>query len=136
MRIPRLPPLRHEVVALERLAARGDWAEEWSAGEALALDQAVAYASRARGPRPRAEAGGASLTRTEREVAQLATAGASNPQIAAELFMARGTVKAHLASIYRKLEVANRTALAAEFTRAAQTIRGRPDTSPPASEGG
>jgi DNA-binding CsgD family transcriptional regulator len=29
--------------------------------------------------------------------------------------MARGTVKAHLASVYRKLGVANRTALAAKI---------------------
>jgi DNA-binding CsgD family transcriptional regulator/energy-coupling factor transporter ATP-binding protein EcfA2 len=118
MRLPRLPPIRHEVDALERLGAGGDWTTEWSAGEALSLDQAVTYARRARGPRSSAPAGLGSLTPTEHEVAKLATAGASNPRIATELFMARGTVKAHLASIYRKLGVANRTALAGEMARA------------------
>lgn len=33
----------------------------------------------------------------------------TNPQIAAQLVIAAGTVKTHTLSIYRKLEVANRT---------------------------
>jgi ATP/maltotriose-dependent transcriptional regulator MalT len=35
--------------------------------------------------------------------------GRTNQEIARELFVSRGTVKAHTASIYRKLDVANRT---------------------------
>ena len=37
----------------------------------------------------------------------------TNPQIAARLFIARGTVKMHLSRAYRKLGVKNRTGLAA-----------------------
>ena len=35
--------------------------------------------------------------------------GMTNPQIAAQLVIGTGTVKTHALSIYRKLEVANRT---------------------------
>ncbi|HEX4437261.1 MAG TPA: LuxR C-terminal-related transcriptional regulator [Solirubrobacteraceae bacterium] len=133
LRIPRLPPLRYETQTLERLAAEGDWAEEWSAGEDLALDEAVAYARRARGPHSPPGEGVSSLTPTEREVARLASAGASNPQIAAKLFISRGTVKAHLASVYRKLDVANRTALAAEMALVTAPSRQPADSSPPPS---
>ncbi len=53
------------------------------------------------------------LTKREREVLTLAAAGASNAEIAAELVIARGTVKKHLDNIYAKLGAANRTAAAA-----------------------
>jgi DNA-binding CsgD family transcriptional regulator len=74
---------------------------------------AIAYARRRRGPRARPPTGWASLTPTELDVAQLAAAGMTNPQIAAQLFIARGTVKMHLSRTYRKLGVNNRTELAA-----------------------
>jgi ATP/maltotriose-dependent transcriptional regulator MalT len=35
--------------------------------------------------------------------------GRTNQEIALQLIVARGTIKAHTASIYRKLDVANRT---------------------------
>ncbi|HEY5900929.1 MAG TPA: LuxR C-terminal-related transcriptional regulator, partial [Anaerolineales bacterium] len=49
------------------------------------------------------------LSRRELEVLQLMALGSTNQQIAGQLVVAAGTVKAHTASIYRKLEVANRT---------------------------
>jgi DNA-binding NarL/FixJ family response regulator len=49
---------------------------------------------------------------TKRSVVELAVSGLSNPDIAARLFMSRGTVKTHLAHVYAKLGVANRTELA------------------------
>ncbi len=54
-----------------------------------------------------------SLSRRELEVLHLMALGRSNQEIARQLFVAPGTVKAHTASIYRKLEVANRTEAAA-----------------------
>ena len=50
-----------------------------------------------------------SLTAREKDVLRLLAGGRSNPEIAGELVVAVGTVKAHTSSIYRKLDVANRT---------------------------
>lgn len=101
--------------ARERFAARfGEtiWEDAWADGEAITLQAAISYARRARGPRGGSQSGWGALTPTEAEVAQLAAAGLSNPEIARRLFMSRGTVKSHLAKVYAKLEVANRTQLA------------------------
>ncbi|WP_406315162.1 LuxR C-terminal-related transcriptional regulator [Streptosporangium sp. NBC_01639] len=81
-------------------------------GRAMDLPAAIGYATRARGPRRRPESGWESLTPAERSVAELAAQGLSNPEIATRLFVGRGTVKTHLAHIYVKLRVANRTELA------------------------
>jgi len=67
---------------------------------------------RGRGPRGRPSTGWASLTPTELEVIRVVVQGRSNPEIAERLLMSRGTVKAHLAHVYAKLDVANRTELA------------------------
>jgi len=45
-------------------------------------------------------------------VTALVSEGLSNPEIAARLLMGRGTVKTHLAHIFAKLQLANRTELA------------------------
>jgi len=92
------------------------WEAAWTEGRALPLADAIAYARRRRGSRGRPPAGWASLTPTELDVAQLAASGMSNPEIAARLFIARGTVKMHLANTYRKLHLANRTELAAAMS--------------------
>ncbi|MEU8580301.1 AAA family ATPase [Streptomyces abikoensis] len=52
------------------------------------------------------------LTRTERKVAALARAGASNREIAEALFVTVRTVEMHLTGVYRKLGVGDRAALA------------------------
>ena len=114
--------------ARARLAAQaGDcWDAAWAQGEQAALADAIAYARRGRGRRRRSTAGGwPSLTDTERDVALLAASGKTNPQIAEQLFIARGTVKMHLSSVYRKLDVANRTELA---------VAARDATPPPTHE--
>jgi LuxR family maltose regulon positive regulatory protein len=49
------------------------------------------------------------LSHRELEVLHLIALGRSNQEIAAQLIVSPGTVKAHTASIYRKLDVANRT---------------------------
>lgn len=58
-----------------------------------------------------------SLTRREEEVARLIADGLSNKEVAAQLAMSEGTVKIHLHTIYSKLGVDNRTAVAILFTR-------------------
>lgn len=53
------------------------------------------------------------LTPREREIVVLVSEGRSNKEIARRLGLTDGTVKIHLHKIYRKLDVSNRTALAA-----------------------
>ena len=86
-------------------------------GGTLSLDEAVAYARRARGERGRPAAGWGSLTPTERKVVDLVVDGHTNPQIAERLFMSLGTVKAHLAHVFAKLGVSTRSELAAMAAR-------------------
>ena len=92
---------------------------------AIAAGVARAYASRllealdrtavkrepaaATGPSPLVEP----LTERELEVLRLMAAGLSNREIATELVLAMGTVKAHLHNIYGKLGVRGRTQAAA-----------------------
>lgn len=53
--------------------------------------------------------GDESLSQREMQVLRLAAAGATNKQIARDLFISSQTVKAHLATIYSKLGVSSRT---------------------------
>ena len=50
-----------------------------------------------------------SLTERELEILQLVASGATNGDIARQLWITQQTVKFHVSNIYRKLEVANRT---------------------------
>ena len=49
------------------------------------------------------------LSQRELEVLRLIALGMTNQEIARQLIVSAGTVKAHTANIYRKLDVANRT---------------------------
>lgn len=89
-----------------------EFAASLDRGRALSLEQAVDRVLRARARDDRPAAGWASLTPAERSVVELAVRGLSNPEIAAELHIGRGTVKTHLAHVYAKLGLANRTELA------------------------
>jgi predicted ATPase/DNA-binding CsgD family transcriptional regulator len=88
-------------------------------GRALNPFEAVAWARRARGERKRPPGGWESLTPTELEVARHAAEGLTNPQIGERMFITRGTVKIHLSHIYTKLNLRNRSELAAQAARRA-----------------
>ena len=57
------------------------------------------------------------LSEQERRVLRLLVAGRTNPEIAAELIVSVNTVKAHVKSLYRKLDVGSRIAASAAARR-------------------
>jgi DNA-binding CsgD family transcriptional regulator len=61
----------------------------------------------------RGAGGGATLTDRERAIAQLIAEGASNPEIARQLFLSRKTVERHVSNVLKKVGVRNRAELAA-----------------------
>ena len=96
--------------AIQALSRGADLA--FRCGAAGLVSQA-STALRAAGARPRRLAlrGLESLTPAERRVARLASAGDTNAEIAAKLFLAEKTVEGHLASVFRKLGVRSRRQL-------------------------
>jgi DNA-binding CsgD family transcriptional regulator len=64
------------------------------------------------------------LTPAELRIATLVAQGRSNKEVASILFLSPKTIEFHLGRIYRKLNVANRTALAAALARS-QSAAGR-----------
>ena len=86
-------------------------------GHRLTIDDAIAYARRARGERKRPSHGWDGLTPMERQVADLAIGGLTNAEIAERLFIGRETVKTHLSNAYAKVGVANRAQLVADAAR-------------------
>ncbi|MDD5082164.1 MAG: response regulator transcription factor [Dehalococcoidales bacterium] len=65
---------------------------------------------------PRTGEDSAGLTPRETEVMQLVAQGASNKEVATELFISETTVKAHLRSVLEKLQVKNRAQAVARAT--------------------
>jgi predicted ATPase/DNA-binding CsgD family transcriptional regulator len=111
---PESEPARIACAEIERSLKPEQVRRVRAEGERLTRAEAVAYAMRSRGKRDRALAGWASLTPAETQAAELAASGMNNPEIAAQLFMSRGTVKTHLSRAYAKLGVSNRVELAAQ----------------------
>jgi len=66
------------------------------------------------GPRSRATTGWEALSRTELAVAYLVGEGRSNPDIAGEMFLSRGTVQSHVSHILSKLGLRSRVEIARE----------------------
>jgi DNA-binding CsgD family transcriptional regulator len=108
--------------ALRRHGQRREARDRLSEGLELAarcgarpLAQRARHELLACGARPRRDwlHGVASLTPSERRVAELAAAGRTNREIALELYVTRKTVEGHLARVYTKLQIAGRSDLAA-----------------------
>jgi two-component system, NarL family, response regulator DevR len=75
------------------------------------FEHSIHFATDGVGPAPARE-NQPPLSRRELEVLRLVAAGRSSADIASTLWITRQTVKFHLANIYRKLGVSNRTAAA------------------------
>jgi len=126
---PRLETIRALIdlgAALRRENRRTE-ARQWleRGADMAARGGAAALAERARvelaaaGARPRREAflsGPASLTPSERRIAELAATGQSNREIAQALFVTPKTVEYHLRNTYRKLDIQTRRELAAALS--------------------
>ena len=104
------------ISALRQAAAV--YREIGAAGDADRVDAALRSlgAPRARRRPPRPAFGWEALTPTELNVAQLTAEGLTNPLIGQRLYISRRTVEAHLSTIYRKLDITNRTMLVAALT--------------------
>jgi DNA-binding CsgD family transcriptional regulator len=83
-------------------------------GGASALHERARTELVATGARPRREtllSGPASLTPSERRIAELAAGGRSNREIAQALVITPKTVEYHLGNTYRKLDIGSRQEL-------------------------
>lgn len=87
----------------------------WNDARADSLAAFVEFASETL--RPVHRWNGFRLTQREVLVARLVTEGASNPQIAQELFLSRSTVKTHIENIIAKLGVDSRVGIAVVMTQ-------------------
>lgn len=83
-------------------------------GASTPPDEGVSWLLRGRGANVRASVGWDALTPTERTVAIKVAEGLSNKDVAEALFVSQNTVKTHLRSIYGKLGISGRAALATE----------------------
>ncbi|MER0477756.1 AAA family ATPase [Streptomyces sp. Edi2] len=84
---------------------------------AIRLRDLAEEALRASGARrPATRTGAASLTDSERRIAELAAGGRTNAEIAELLHLARRTVETHLTHSYRKLGIRRRSALSQALT--------------------
>jgi DNA-binding CsgD family transcriptional regulator len=65
-----------------------------------------------RGPATADDSGMASLTKREREIAELITERLTNPQIASKLFLSKKTVESHIRNLFVKLGASSRVEVA------------------------
>jgi non-specific serine/threonine protein kinase len=86
--------------------------DAWSAGRALAADEALTQALALVGAQDTGPDAREQLTSREREVAQLVASGLTNRQLAAQLIISERTVDRHIENILRKLGCASRAQIA------------------------
>jgi two-component system response regulator DesR len=98
---------RLSMAAASAAGAAGFVSKDWPSTDIV---QAVRMVSRGMTVfRPQRERPAGELSTREREVLKLMASGATNREIAGNLFLSPHTVKEHTSSLYRKLEVRNRT---------------------------
>jgi len=96
------------IAELERVAATAsERGAETASGLAEQALRALGVRTWRRGP------AGSQLTEREQEIARLIAAGASNPEIAQQLFLSRKTVERHVSNALKKVGARNRAELAA-----------------------
>ena len=110
-----------------RTEARGLLREALDAAHRVGAKPLAEYAEtelRATGARPRRVvlSGLDSLTASERRVAELASQGLSNREVAQTLFVTARTVEGHLTSVFRKLQVGSREELPAALAGRAPVL--------------
>ncbi len=97
---------------LQAMLGNDSYQLHWKKGQTLTLDNIKTTLQTEFGTMPHIENDVSRqqlLTSREIEILHLLAAGMTNPQIASQLVIGTGTVKSHTLSIYRKLDVANRT---------------------------
>lgn len=92
----------------------------WDVARAEARMREFGVRPGAAGRRQRPKTGWGALTGAENKVAALVSLGYSNPDIAAQLYLSRRTVQAHLSSIFAKLGLSTRVELAVLAARREQ----------------
>jgi DNA-binding CsgD family transcriptional regulator/Tfp pilus assembly protein PilF len=130
----KLPPKERDLqeratAALRSRLDAGAFQAAWAAGQALSLEEAVAYvrssaeetaaAAKAAAAREadKSAAASAGLTRRELEVLRLVVDGKSDKEIGEALFISHRTAMTHVLNILNKLGVNSRTAAAAHALR-------------------
>jgi len=98
-------PVQQIPLAIRKVTSGGVWIEQTVAERVL-----EEMLSKPKGPDPEERKIGA-LTPREREVIQLICQGMKNKEIASTLHISGATVSHHLTSVFRKLDVEDRTSL-------------------------
>jgi predicted ATPase/DNA-binding SARP family transcriptional activator/DNA-binding CsgD family transcriptional regulator len=104
--------------ARSMLGDEGTWEGAFAQGKAMSAEEAVEYALSQEGVLAAPESTPAdrstddSLTRREREVAELLARGLTNRQIASNLHLSERTIENHVSNILRKLGLASRAQVA------------------------
>jgi DNA-binding CsgD family transcriptional regulator/tetratricopeptide (TPR) repeat protein len=102
-------------VAVRIYRSVADRARAWGVLTDLQVAQQRLRELGARVAPPRPAPGPLGLSRRELEVARMAASGASNPEIAATLFLSRKTVERHVSAALAKVGARNRTELASRL---------------------
>ncbi|MGW4123303.1 ATP-binding protein [Nocardia sp. NPDC004711] len=92
----------------------------WRRGHAMRINAVVAYALNEEQPAGTPSAGGTTLTKRERQVADLVADGLTNKQIASRLVISQRTADAHVEHILTKLGFTSRAQIAAWIVDAAR----------------